>query len=160
VISNNCDCSPSLVNKIVQELKRERVLFQEKKNKLCLMDFKRLLFKFANEWSMGEYIKLDLPFSTPKEVGDFLSGLDINFGFTLLSALNKGGVITAWVDDCSKLLEYENNGVVHVFVNKNALRGGNGFLVSDVQIFADLFSQGGFGIDLALSFGLKKGLLQ
>lgn len=148
------NCSKQYVNRVCGEMIAESILVKTKKNKVELNDSRKLLFKLAGEWKMPKPMIIDLPLKNREEVSEFFEKIKIEYAFTLTD-------LSVWVDDSEKLKEYENRkGNIRVYENKEIVKNKklNGE-ADNIQLFIDLFSKGGWGIDLALSLGLRKGLL-
>ncbi len=127
---------------------------KDSKNRVELIDKRLLLFRLAALWRMPVPVILDLPVSSREELRDFFRKSKTGF------ALSLNG-LSAWVSDLNGFGEFRNRkGNVRVFVSDFVVKSKKGNdEVDNVQLFCDFFSRGGFGIDLALSLGLRTGLL-
>jgi hypothetical protein len=153
IIARRVGCSKQYVHKVCGELIAQGILTKSKKNRVELLDSRKLLFKLAAAWSMPEPLVIDLPLRTREEISDYLRKQGINHAFTLRG-------LSAWVDDAKELEKYQGRKGFFVYANPKVVRDRKADdVVDDVQLFCDLFSRGGVGIDLALNHCLKTGLL-
>lgn len=153
IISERVGCSKQYVNRVCGELIAQGILTKAKKNRVEVLDKRKLLFKLAVNWRVPDPAIINLPLKTRDEMGEYFRKEGINYAFTL-----KG--LSAWVDKLDKLKKYQGKKGFRVYGNQLiVLDKKENEEVDDVQLFCDYFSKGGLGIDLALSHGLKAKLL-